>query len=152
MEAAGDVVARVDVDTNVIDKLAGLFASDAILPSQFNDMARRSSIEPPIAKLILTVLEDGVRCFLGHADRVFDGNSAIGGYQVSRRRARLQAEAADWVFDYTAEEPFSFNWICDAMNLSRDYFREQLQQRAQGGRNLPRRSPVINQKAVGRGV
>jgi hypothetical protein len=86
-----------------------LFATDAILASQFFDL--RKSVSPgyrPIQKLMLAMLGDGIEYFLG--------KGCYPAHALSRR-GRLRSEAGKWIFDEAAAGPFSFNWICDGLEI-----------------------------------
>ncbi|HKN01242.1 MAG TPA: hypothetical protein VJX23_12060 [Candidatus Binataceae bacterium] len=99
----------------LVDRLSNLFATDAILASQFFDL--RKSVSPgyrPIQKLMLAVLGDGIEYFLGK-----------GCYHAHpfSRCAVLRSEAGKWIFDEAAAGPFSFNWICDGLQIGQSYLR-----------------------------
>jgi hypothetical protein len=92
------------------DHLSDLFASDAMLASQF--VALRKSVDPswrPIQKLMLAVLLDAI-------DSLF-----VAGRAPSR--CRLRSEASRWLFDEAAAGPFSFAWICDGLGIEPSYLR-----------------------------
>jgi len=98
-----------------LDRLSNLFATDAILASQFFDL--RKSVLPsyrPIQKLMLAVLGDGIEYFLG--------KGCYHAHPLSRRRD-LRSEARKWIFDEAAADPFSFNWICDGLEIGQSYLR-----------------------------
>ena len=85
------------------------------LASQFFDL--RKSVSPgyrPIQKLMLAVLGDGIEYFLGKG---CDHAHAVS------RRGRLRSEAGKWIFDEVAAGPFSFNWICDGLEIGQSYLR-----------------------------
>ena len=60
---------------------------------------------------------DGLDCFL------CDG--AYRAHPLSRR-GRERREAADWIFDEAAAGAFSFNWLCDGLDLDASYLRAGL--------------------------
>ena len=96
-----------------IDRLADLFAGDAILSSQFFGLRR--SVSPtyrPIQRLMLATLADAMNCFLNYAEV----------HPVSRR-GRLRSEAGRWLFDEAAAGAFSFGWICDGLGIDAAYLR-----------------------------
>ena len=124
-----------------LDRLAGFFATDAMLLTQFNDM-RRSGGDKPIKKLWIAVLEDGIRCFLG------EGKTLHYFADPRTRRARLSIEARDWIFDKEATGPFSFNVLCDALGIDQSYLRERLARMDEERLQIPRRSPVVNRNGV----
>ncbi len=56
---------------------------------------------------------------------LFDGVQAYIAYAVAltpSEKARY-VEAFNWVMDATAEEPFSFNGVCEALGISPEYLR-----------------------------
>ena len=56
---------------------------------------------------------------------LFDGIQAYISYALARtspEKARY-VEAFNWVMDLTAEEPFSFNGVCEALGVSPEYLR-----------------------------
>jgi len=98
-----------------LDRLLNIFASDAILASQFFAMRKSVSAEHrPFRKLMVAVLLDGIDRFLG-----------AGFYQAhpDSRRGRERHESAEWIFDEAAGAPFSFNWLCDGLDLDASYLR-----------------------------
>ena len=104
-----------EVGDEPLDRLLNLFASDAILASQFFAMRRSVSAEHrPFRKLMVAVLGDAVNCFLSESLR-----SAY----PSSPRWRLRAEAGEWLFDDAAAGAFSFNWICDGLDIDASYLR-----------------------------
>ena len=132
-----------------LDRLVGIFASDAMLSNQFNDLRRSQPGELPIRKLWLAVLEDGIRCFLegrreGSLGAQFDG---IGGGRFwPTRRIRLAEEARAWIFDVEADSAFSFNGLCEWLDINAEYLRDRLNLLATGSKTIPRRSPVLGAK------
>ncbi len=135
---AEQVAVDAAVEANAIDRLASIFASDAILATQFNDMRRSAVGDSGIAKLWLAVLEDGIRCFLGAGHP--DGDGAT----FRSRRWRLQQEAAEWIFESNYEGPFSFDGLCESLGIDAGYLRKGLAK--QTGIELPRRPPVAYKK------
>lgn len=102
-------------DADPLDILSNLFASDALLASQFFGLRRSVSAEHrPFRKLMIAVLGDAIDCFLNE--------SFYSAYPMSRRW-RLRAEAERWLFDDAAAGPFSFHWICDGLDIDASYLR-----------------------------
>jgi hypothetical protein len=134
----GAVVAEEAAGANAIDRLASIFASDAMLACQLNDTRRSRVGDDGIAKLWVAVLEDGIRCFLGDGDTANDGNGAT----WQSRRRRLQDEAREWIFESNYEGPFSFTGLCEALGIDAGYLRERLAKR--GEIRIPHKSPVGN--------
>ena len=63
--------------------------------------------------LMQAVLQDAILCLRGHA------------YPV-RDRARLAAEAEQWIRSTDRRWPFSFESVCDTLSLDPAYLRQQL--------------------------
>jgi hypothetical protein len=85
---------------------------DSLLASQYAYLHKASPSTRPIPRLMLAVLGDAIDCFFSE--------SLYSAYPTSRR-GRLRAEAERWLFDETATGPFSFNWICDGLDLDASY-------------------------------
>lgn len=65
----------------------------------------------PERSLLGALLFDGIQAFVSYA------------LAVSHDDKRRYLEAFTWVMNSTAEEPFSFNGVCDALGISPDYLR-----------------------------
>lgn len=85
----------------------GLVEAEAILPSQYFDrLGDRTAGE---FKLLLAVLTDGINCFL----------------QEGPKRHRLFLEARDWIIMPYRTGPFSFDSICDALEIEANTLRKR---------------------------
>lgn len=107
-----------------LDRLSSLFAStDSILASQI--VALRKSVSPsyrPFRNLMIAVLADALDRFLGD-----------GFYRAhpQSRHGREWREAADWIADASgADRPFSFEWVCDGLDLDAQYLRAGIEHAA----------------------
>jgi hypothetical protein len=114
------------VELDPLDRLSNIFATDAILASQI--VALRRSVSPayrPFRKLMVAVLADALDRFLG-----------VGFYQANpphpqSRRGRERREASEWIFEEPgADRPFSFEWICDGLDLDAQYLRAGVERAA----------------------
>jgi hypothetical protein len=65
----------------------------------------------PERALLGALLFDGIQAYIAYALAV-----------TPSEKARY-LEAFTWVTDTTAEEPFSFNGVCDALGISPEYLR-----------------------------
>jgi hypothetical protein len=65
----------------------------------------------PERALLAALLFDGIQAYIAYALAV-----------VPNDKARY-LEAFNWVTDTSAEEPFSFNGVCDALGISPEYLR-----------------------------
>ena len=101
-------------------QLEAIFAPEVILPSQFFSTTPVAS-EQPERRLMLAVLQDAVATLLKHAGSARSGPR------------RLVREAEQWIFTHNADWPFSFENICNALNLDAAALREGLRHRDGGG-------------------
>ena len=106
------------------DRLAGLFQPDMLLPSQFFDRMRRRSEFAGERRLLIAVLEDAVDVY-----RKQIGAKDAHGQQLFR-------EAAEWIEATDRTWIFSFENVCDVLDLDAGYLRRGLHawsQRRLGG-------------------
>lgn len=56
---------------------------------------------------------------------LFDGIQAYIGYSLAKTDSEKAhfVEAFNWVMDRVADEPFSFNGVCEALGVAPDYLR-----------------------------
>jgi hypothetical protein len=107
-----------------------LLIPDAILPEQYFPGPRDTEEVSGPRGLMLALLEDGIRCFFE------DRNHP----SLERRRAGRQAEA--WIRLQDSSWPFSFENICQFLELDADSLREQLlESQAKSNPAKLRRSP-----------
>ncbi len=114
-------------------------ASDLILPSQFFELVgkNRFSCEQ---RLMLAVLADAINIL--HDWYV----------SASVRKRRLFADAACWVTTRGRNVPFSFDNVCDALEISPDALRRRLGSLINGGATPASRIPLtrLRLKEAGR--
>jgi hypothetical protein len=96
------------------DRLAGLFEPDVLLPAQFFAAFRRMNGLDRERLLMLAVLEDAVDCFQKYA------------FAKDPRGRQLFAEAAEWVDSFDKGWLFSFENICDTLEIAPGYVRRGL--------------------------
>jgi len=94
-------------------------ASDLILPSQFFELVGKSRFTSE-QRLMLAVLADAINILQ-------DWRGAF-----SARKRRLFVDAARWVMAHGRNVPFSFDNVCDALEISSDALRERLNSLAAG--------------------
>jgi hypothetical protein len=111
-----------------------LLESDVILPAQYFDMCRQTAhVDTGIHRLMLTLLEDGIRCWQEGID------------SFSRRKSRLAFHDNEWIFGDVQDGPFAFETICEALGIDPEWLREGLHRwREAGGARIPRRSPCMH--------
>ena len=88
-------------------------ASDLILPSQFFELVGKSRFTSE-QRLMLAVLADAINI-------LHDGRATI-----SARKRRLFVDAARWVMARGSNVPFSFDNVCDALEISAEALRNRL--------------------------
>ena len=103
-----------DRDVTAEDKLAVLFQPDTLLPVQYFDRLRRRTEYNGERRLLLAVLEDAVDVYRKH-----------GGSPDARSMA-LFRDAEMWVEDLDCTWLFSFQNICDVLDLDAEYIRRGL--------------------------
>jgi len=98
------------------ERIGSLFQPDTLLGEDYASNFRRKFPLEPERTLLLSILEDGVRCY---QENLF----AQGG-----KRRTLFEEARDWLFSDDADWFCSFVSICLLLNLSPNYIRRGLRE------------------------
>ncbi len=96
------------------DRSGGLFEPDVLLPGQFFSFFRRKSGFDRERRLMLAVLEDAIDCFQKYA------------HTEDQRGRQLFAEAYDWIMSSEKKWLFSFENICQVVDINPDYIRQGL--------------------------
>jgi len=96
------------------ERLAGLFTPDTLLPSQFFDRVRRRTELDGERRLMVAVLEDALDVYRKQL-AAHDGHGRT-----------LFREAEEWIEDTKADDLFSFENICDVLDLNAGYIRRGL--------------------------
>lgn len=96
------------------DRSFGLFEPDALLPAQFYAAFRGGSTVRGEKRLMLAVLEDALDCYQkyafardGHGRQLFD-------------------EACEWIGSANRDWFFSFENICETLEINPEYLRRGL--------------------------
>jgi len=93
---------------------AFLFQPDSVLTNDYLETIRRTSHLDPEKELMLAVLEDGMGCF---QQNLF----------ANRPRDKTKFhEAEDWILEESRHWLFSFEMICEALDINADYLRSKL--------------------------
>ena len=100
--------------SNGQDRLASLFEPDVLLPAQFFAAFRRAAGLERERLLMLAVLEDAVDCYQKHS------------HATEPRGQQLFQEAVEWVESDDRSWLFSFENICDTLEINADYVRRGL--------------------------
>jgi predicted metal-dependent hydrolase len=129
-------------ETIVSDHYAYLLQPDSILPSQYFAALKRKAANEPERRLVIAVLQDAVDCYQKH-------------FRARDRRARqLFIDAEQWITSEDRSWPFSFENVCDLLQINAEYLRRGLatwkerQLRHDAGKPnvvhlVPRPSPVV---------
>ena len=101
-------------DGVVNDSFAHLLQPDTLLPSQYFAIMKRKSAHEPERRLVVAVLEDAVECFQKHV-RARD-----------QKARQLFLDAEEWIGSEDRTWPFSFENICDLLQINAEYLRRGL--------------------------
>ena len=115
----------------VEERVADLFQPDTLLPSQFFDRARRRSEHDGERRLMIAVLEDAVDVYRKQA-AARDG-----------RGRQLFLDAEEWIEDPDRTWLFSFQNICDVLDLDADYLRRGLRRWKVHAQTGGKRGPIV---------
>jgi transposase-like protein len=98
------------------EKLPGLFEPDTLLPIQYFEAMRKKHLLEGEKRLILSVLEDAVECFM----KCIDSSTSKG--------QRLFRDADEWINLEDKLWVFSFDNVCDMLDINPEYMRRGLRQ------------------------
>ena len=98
------------------DRLATLFEPDVLLPAQYFAAFRRAGGLERERLLMLAVLEDAVDCYQKFA------------HARDPRGVQMFEEAREWVSSADRSWLFSFENICDTLEISAEYVRRGLRE------------------------
>ncbi|MGB7946540.1 MAG: hypothetical protein WCH75_02550 [Candidatus Binatia bacterium] len=107
---------------------------DVTLVSEYLQVHRSTMAYTPEMRLIASVLEDAIDCYL----KYFSAKT--------RRGKRLFGEAEQWIFSRNDDWLFSCDNVCEMLKLDPDYIRRVLKHTTQ--RNLPGQLPEGIQPTV----
>jgi hypothetical protein len=91
-----------------------LLQAEVVLPVQFHGTPKGTAAFQPVRRLMLAMLADAIRCFRTNS----------GARQPVRRRDF--AEAQSWIFSDKDDGFFSFNAVCDALEIDPKAVRKML--------------------------
>ena len=104
-----------DTGLSMEERVTSLFQPDTLLPEQFLDTFRRKLHLEPEKKLMLAILEDAIACFQKYV------------FARDAKGKALFSEAEEWIDDLNAEGIFTFNSVCEALELNPAYLRRGLE-------------------------
>ncbi len=96
------------------ERLPALFEPDTLLPIQYFEAMRRKHLLEGEKRLILSVLEDAVECFMKCID------------SPTNKGQRLFREADEWIALEDKHWVFSFDNVCDMLDIHPEYMRRGL--------------------------
>jgi len=96
------------------ERFAGLFQPDTLLPSQFFGRMRSRTQHEGERRLMIAVLEDAVDVY----------SKEVGAREP--RGQQLFREAEEWIEDRDRTWLFSFENICDVLDIDGEYLRRGL--------------------------
>jgi hypothetical protein len=96
------------------ERLPSLFEPDTLLPIQYFEAMRRKHLLEGEKRLILSVLEDGIECFMKYVDA------------STNKGQRLFRDAEEWIKLHDKQWIFSFDNVCDMLDINPDYMRRGL--------------------------
>jgi len=103
-------------ESYVNDTFSHLLQPDTLLPSQFYAALRRKTEQEPERRLAVAVLQDAVECFQKYMDA------------RDRKTRQLYLDAETWILSADRSWPFSFDNICDLLQIDPEYLRRGLLQ------------------------
>jgi hypothetical protein len=116
------------------ERLPGLFEPDTLLPIQYFEAMRKKHLLEGEKRLILSVLEDAVECFM----KCIDSPTSKG--------QRLFRDADEWINLEDKHWVFSFDNVCDMLDINPEYMRRGLRQWKER-RAIQRAEALANQAA-----
>ena len=93
------------------ERLPGLFEPDTLLPIQYFEAMRKKHLLEGEKRLILSVLEDAIECFM----KCIDASTSKG--------QRLFRDADEWIAHEDKHWVFSFDNVCDMLDINPEYMR-----------------------------
>jgi len=116
----------------VYERFGVIFQPDTLLPSQFFDRVRRRTEHDGERRLMIAVLEDAVDVYRKQAGA------------RDPRGEQLFQEAEAWIDDPDRTWLFSFQNICDVLDIDADYLRRGLRAWKQRVRSGGHRGQVVS--------
>ena len=98
------------------EKLPGLFEPDTLLPIQYFEAMRRKHLLEGEKRLVLSVLEDAVECFMKCID------------SPTNKGQRLFRDAEEWINLEDKKWVFSFDNVCEMLDVNPEYLRRGLRE------------------------
>ncbi len=99
---------------NQTDGFVHLLQPNTLLPSQHFAALRRRAEQEPERRLVVALLQDAVECFQKHL------------FARDRKKRQLFRDAEEWICSTDRTWPFSFENVCEVLQLDPDYVRQGL--------------------------
>lgn len=99
---------------NAKEQFTHLLQPNALLPSQYFAALRRRLEQEPERRLIAAMLQDAVECFQKHL------------FAHDRKKRQLFLDAEQWICSTDRQWPFSFENVCEMLQLDPGYLRKGL--------------------------
>jgi hypothetical protein len=96
------------------EKLPGLFEPDTLLPIQYFEAMRKKHLLEGEKRLILSVLEDAVECYMKCIEA------------ATSKGQRLFRDADEWINHQDKHWVFSFDNVCEMLDIEPEYLRTGL--------------------------
>ena len=106
-----DQGAKMQEKETLDERLPALFEPDTLLPIQYFEAMRRKHLLEGEKRLILSVLEDAIECFMKCMD------------SATNKGQRLYREADEWIALEDKHWVFSFDNVCDMLDINPEYMR-----------------------------
>jgi hypothetical protein len=108
--------AKMQEKETLDEKLPGLFEPDTLLPIQYFEAMRRKHLLEGEKRLVLSVLEDAVECFMKCID------------SSTNKGQRLFRDAEEWINLEDKKWVFSFDNVCEMLDVNPEYLRRGLRE------------------------
>lgn len=115
------------------ERLPEFFEPDTMLPAQYFDLLRRRRSLEGEKLLVFTVLQDAIECYMKYVDA------------TKRKGQRLFKEAEEWINTVDKQWFFSFDNVCEALDIDPEYMRRGLRRWKE--RRLEAGQPTTRPKA-----
>jgi hypothetical protein len=93
---------------------SALFQPDILLADHYRETTRKKTLLEPEKELMLAVLEDALYCFQRNI------------FARTKKEKVLLREAKDWILEENSPGLFSFETICETLNIDPNYLRKGL--------------------------
>ena len=109
-----DQGAKMQEKETLDERLPALFEPDTLLPIQYFEAMRRKHLLEGEKRLVLSVLEDAVECFMKCID------------SSTNKGQRLFRDAEEWITLEDKKWVFSFDNVCEMLDVNPEYLRRGL--------------------------